>query len=159
MKKISTLFGVGLTFAASMLCLSATAAVNYVADPEPAVKVSELSKVVLTFPDVSEADKGSQSSNVTITSTDFSRGCTLEYGDDANQMVVSFAKITAEGEYTINFPADAITADSTPLEAFSITYTVGEDVVDNSTLIPAPGDVECFTISYIITLMSRLICR
>lgn len=142
MKKISTLFGVGLTFAASMLCLSATAAVNYVADPEPAVKVSELSKVVLTFPDVSEADKGSQSSNVTITSTDFSRGCTLEYGDDANQMVVSFAKITAEGEYTINFPADAITADSTPLEAFSITYTVGEDVVDNSTLIPAPGDVE-----------------
>ena len=85
-----------------LCCLSASAAVNFIADPDPEVKVSELSSVTLTFPDLKEAvDYGSQYQNVTITSEDFSKKCTLEYGENDNQMVVSFDKITAEGTYTI----------------------------------------------------------
>lgn len=131
-----------LAFAMSLCGLTAAAAVNYVADPDPANKVEELSKVTLTFPDATEVDMGSKSANVTVTSGDFSRGCTLAYGEDSNQMTVSFTKITTEGVYDINFPADAITADGVALEAFTITYTVGVDVADNSTLIPAPGEVK-----------------
>ena len=126
-----------------LYCLSASAAVNFIADPDPEAMVSELSSVTLTFPEVEGAvDYGSQYQNVTVTSDDFSRKCTLEYGDKDNQMVVSFDKITEEGTYTINFPADAITADNAPFESFSITYNVGEEVANNATLIPAPGEVE-----------------
>jgi len=141
MMNFSTLAKMGAVIATAFCCMSVHAAVNYVADPNPADKVEELSKVTLTFTDASEVDKGSQANNVTITSTGFSKGCTLDYGDAMNQMVITFDKISAEGEYSINIPQDAITADSTPVEAFTITYNVGQEVVDNATLIPAPGEV------------------
>ncbi len=125
------------------LCwVGSSAAVNFTADPDPGTMVSELSSVTLTFPDASVVDMGSQYQNVTITRPDFSISCTLDYGAEENQMVISFSRITEAGTYTIEVPEDAITADGTAVEAFTITYNIGTEQPKNATLIPAPGDVE-----------------
>lgn len=128
--------------AMTLMCAVSASAVNFIADPDPAAMVSELSAVTLTFPDASVVDMGSQYRNVTVTAPDFNRSCTLDFGAEDNQIVVSFSKISEEGTYTLNVPADAITADDEPLEAFSITYRVGVERIDRATLIPAPGEVE-----------------
>ena len=138
MNNFTTLLKGAATLVMGFACLGASATVNYVADPDPDIMVSELSSVTLTFPDADEVDMGSQYQKVTVTSEDFSINCTLEYGEAYNQIVVSFSKISQEGTYTINFPADAITADGSALEAFSLTYNVEVERVDNSTLYPPP---------------------
>lgn len=131
------------TLAVGLFCFfGASATVNYVANPDPENMVPELSSVTLTFPDATTVDLGSQHQNVTITSENFNRSCTLEYGDEDNQMVISFTKITDPETYTINIPADAITADDSPVEAFTITYKVGIEQVLTGTLIPEPGEVD-----------------
>lgn len=144
MKRVSTILKGAMTLAIGLCSIGASAAVNYVADPNPDETVSELSKVTLTFPDAEVVDMGSKKDNITVTSEDFSRACNYTYGAYNNQVVVSFDKITEAGKYTINIPEDAITIDGTPLEAFNITYNVsgnsGEE--SNPTLIPAPGEVE-----------------
>lgn len=142
MHNFTTLLKGAAVLAMGFACLGASASVNYIADPDPDFMVSELSSVTLTFPDAAAVDKGSQYQKITVTSDDFSINCTLDYGDSDNQMVVSFSKISEEGAYTINVPEDAITADGSALEAFSITYKVGVEREDNYTLIPAPGEVE-----------------
>lgn len=142
MNNFTTFLKGAASLAMGLVCLGASASVNFVADPDPDVMVSELSSVTLTFPDATLVDTGSQYQNVTVTSEDFSINCTLELGAADNQMIISFSKISDEGTYTINVPADAITADGEALEAFSITYEVGVEVVDNTTLIPAPGEVD-----------------
>lgn len=131
------------TLAMGLFCFFGTsAAVNFVANPDPQNMIPELSSVTLTFPDATSVDLGSRHQNVTITSENFNRSCTLEYGDEDNQMIISFSKITDPETYTINIPADAITADNSPVEAFTITYKVGVEQVLTGTLIPEPGDVD-----------------
>lgn len=144
MGNFTTFFRGTAFLAIGCVCLGASASVNFIADPDPATMVSELSSVTLTFPEASEVDMGSQYQKVTVTSEDFSINCTLDFGVDLNpnQIVVTFSKISEEGTYTVNVPEDAITADGKAVEAFSITYNVGVETMDNSTLIPAPGEVD-----------------
>lgn len=130
----------------SLMCLfvviaSAQSSSTIVANPADGSTVESLSSVVLTFPDASMVDVGS-ATNVTITSDKgYSAGCSLEYGDADNQMVVTFTEVTAEAVYTISFPANALTADNIPVEAFSLTYQIGAQVVEGLVLTPAAGTV------------------
>ena len=142
MNVISTMLKTTVAAAMAFCCLNASATVNFIADPDPETMVSELSAVTLTFPDASTVDMGSQYQNITIGSADLKRNCSLEYGQAENQMVISFLKITDSGTYTIDIPANAITADGSAVEQFSISYKIGTEQSSNATMIPEPGEVD-----------------
>lgn len=122
--------------------VSANAQVSITADPADGSRVEKLSKVTLTFNGAGDVDYGSKASSVTITSDKgYSAGCTLEYGDDANQMVVTFTEITEEANYTISVPDDAISGSTATISAFDLHYTIGAALPEAS-LTPAAGEVK-----------------
>lgn len=112
--------------------------------PESGTTHTELSEVIITFTGAAAADLGAQAANVTITSDkEYSAGVTVGYGDSDNQIKLSFDKITAEANYTINVPAGAIQADGNDVEAFTLNYTIGAMIMP--TLTPEPGEVKWLT--------------
>ena len=129
-----------------MLTATAQNAVNIVADPADGSTVEKLSKVILTFEGASDVDQGSAAGSITITSDgNYSAGCSLDYGDDNNQMVVNFTEVTEEGTYTLTFPENAFTATGATIPAFTLTYKIGEDTPEGLILTPNGGNVTWLT--------------
>lgn len=136
-----------LSFA--FVCTAVTASyanVNVTADPANESRVEELSSIVVTFNDYDLVDLGAHAADIAILSADGSAtAVTANYGDAENQMKLDFAKITAEGYYTVNVPAGAfVDGSGAEIPTFELTYTVGAEVAA-ATLTPAPGDVKWLT--------------
>lgn len=131
----------------ALMCLLLTSVnaqtpVEISADPADGSTVEKLSSIVLTFVGADEVDKGSKASNVTITSDQgYSAGATLDYGTDANQMVVSFTEVSADGLYTLDFPADAFTSTGATIPAFQLTYRIGQEPAEGLLIAPSEGTV------------------
>ena len=131
-----------------ILMLTATAqnAVNIVADPADGSTVEKLSQITLTFEGASTVDQGLAASSITITSDgNYSAGCSLGYGDNDNQMVVSFTEVTEKATYTLTFPENAFSAEGATIPAFTLTYKIGEDVPEGLLLTPNGGSVTWLT--------------
>ena len=129
-----------------MLTATAQNTVNIVADPVDGSTVEKLSKVILTFEGASSADKGSAATSITITSDgSYSAGCTLDYGENDNQMVVEFTEVTEKGTYTLTFPENAFNVSGATIPAFTLTYKIGEDTPEGLLLTPNGGNVTWLT--------------
>lgn len=132
-------------YSLALMCLvwlaaSAQSAVSIVADPADGSVVEKLSQVTITLNGASEADLGSKANSITISSDkSYQAGCTAAYGNESNQIVVSFSEVTAEATYTLSFPDNALTADGSPVSAFTLTYTIGSAAQDGLKLTPAGG--------------------
>ena len=137
------------SFALMCIMLVASVATAYAqascaVDPTPGSVVNSLKRVTLTYASGTVADFGSKYQEITVTggSLEAPVVCTLEYGTSDNQLKITFSEITEKGNYTVNVPADAITVDNVSQAAFTIDYTVGQDIASGSTIIPAPGNVK-----------------
>ena len=138
-------------YALALTCLmlmtaSAQSAVEISTDPADGSTVEKLSSVTITFAGATNVDQGSAASSITITSdASYTAGCSLEYGDADNQMVVNFTEVTEEGTYTLTFPENAFAADNTTIPAFTLTYKIGEEKAEGLLLTPAGGTVTWLT--------------
>lgn len=128
----------------AMMASQAVAKVNVSAVPADSSVVEELSSVVLTFDDLDLVDLGTKANEITLTSDNLSLGCTAAFGDADNQMVVSFEKVSAKGEYHLNVPQNAfVDGNGTAIGAFMLVYTIGAEPA--AYLTPAAGEVQWLT--------------
>ena len=117
-----------------------------VADPVNESTVESLSSVTLTFNGATTVDEGTKASDITITSDKgYSAGCSLDYGDEDNQMIVSFTEVTEPATYTITFPENAFSAEDAIVPAFTLTYTIAAPQQAGLALTPAAGNVTWLT--------------
>ena len=138
------LYSVALMCFMMVWSIAMNAQTQMTVSPESGTTHTELSEVIITFTGAAAADLGAQAANITITSDkEYSAGVTVGYGDSDNQIKLSFDKITAEANYTINVPAGAIQADGNDVEAFTLNYTIGAMIMP--TLTPEPGEVKWLT--------------
>ncbi len=136
-------------FSMVLLCLmmllgaiNANAQVSITADPADGSRLEKLSKVIVTFNGAGEVDYGSKASSVTITSNKgYSANCSLEYGEAANQIVISFTEVTEEADYTISAPENAFTGTDATINAFELHYSIG-DALPEASVTPAAGEVK-----------------
>lgn len=132
-------------FGWSLTRYAAPVTAEIVADPANEATVEKLSSVTLTFNGATTVDAGSKANNVTITSDKgYNAGCTLDYGEADNQMVVKFTEVTEAATYTITFPENAFTSDAI-IPAFTLTYTIAAPQQEGLVLNPAPGNVAWLT--------------
>jgi len=128
--------------------ISTAMAENVTADPADGSVLTTLSKITLTWENETSVDNnGSAAITVTdATGTVVVSEAVSEYGAEVNQMVVTFNDITADGTYTVNFPAErysflregGVTAYS---EAFTLTYTIGQGGLDPDHTFTPDGTV------------------
>lgn len=128
----------------ALMASQAVAQVNVSAVPADSSVVEELSSVVLTFDDLDLVDLGTKAGEITLTSDNLSLGCTAAFGDADNQMVVTFEKVTAKGEYHLNVPQNAfVDGNGTAIDEFMLVYRIGSEAA--AYLTPAPGEVKWLT--------------
>lgn len=150
-KTMKRLYSFALTCMMLFISAASYATVNVTADPADGSALTKLSQVLLTFNDAASADAGDAFENVTITTEGgYSAACAYDYGTEQNQMVVTFDEVSADGVYTITFPAGAFKLDNADSEAFTLSYTIGAGGTDpNLSLIPADGS----TVGYLANII------
>ena len=121
---------------------------NITADPANNSNVEKLEVITVTFNDYEDAAP-SWNYNASVKDSEGNEVTTgtIDYGDDwniLNQCKITLeSPVTANGTYTVEFPAGAflLGSDGANSEAFSLTYTIGEvapvvitDPADGSTV-------------------------
>lgn len=128
--------------------ISTAMAENVTADPADGSVLATLSKITLTWENETSVDNNG-SAAITVTDaagTVVVNEAVSDYGTEVNQMVITFADITTEGTYTVNFPAERYSflregGETAYSEAFTLTYTISEGGLDPDHTFTPDGTV------------------